>query len=244
MLASKVAAVVVGQQGTRLRVQDAVDLAESFAFHLESSKTCSDVGSDHISSLWSLNFVPLDSSFMIIIVALYIYCIFSFNFHSFQWLSWLNVFVTTLNLLSLSRMQFPWTTPIWSGNGAVNSVRTNHDLLKIRYYKEQSCKITRVKTLDAIRNCILQHSNYRVKETTRIIRSNGNWFDDSGKNLPIWKYSKWAFKLAANCHWVLVKEQILKNKNRIELVKPHPTCWTMRMMNWWWSVINPSTSSR
>lgn len=51
MLASKVAAIVVGQQGTRLRVQDAVDLAESFAFHLESSKTCSDVGSDHISSL-------------------------------------------------------------------------------------------------------------------------------------------------------------------------------------------------
>ncbi|RWR80615.1 hypothetical protein CKAN_00926300 [Cinnamomum micranthum f. kanehirae] len=50
MLASKVAAVVVGQQGTRLRVQDAVDLAESFAFHIESSKICWDVGSDHISS--------------------------------------------------------------------------------------------------------------------------------------------------------------------------------------------------
>eukprot|EP00268_Persea_americana_P057211 TRINITY_DN6838_c1_g1_i1.p1 TRINITY_DN6838_c1_g1~~TRINITY_DN6838_c1_g1_i1.p1 ORF type:complete len:516 (-),score=108.13 TRINITY_DN6838_c1_g1_i1:182-1729(-) len=50
MLASKVAAVVVGQQGTRLRVQDAVDLAESFAFQIESSKICWDVGSDHISS--------------------------------------------------------------------------------------------------------------------------------------------------------------------------------------------------
>ncbi|KAL9246403.1 hypothetical protein vseg_019942 [Gypsophila vaccaria] len=36
-LASRTAAVVVGQQGTRLRVQDAVELAESFAFHLDSS---------------------------------------------------------------------------------------------------------------------------------------------------------------------------------------------------------------
>ncbi|KAG1354282.1 putative sugar kinase slr0537 [Cocos nucifera] len=50
MLASQVAAVVVGQQGTRLRVQDACRLTESFAFHLDSSKVCSDVGSDHISS--------------------------------------------------------------------------------------------------------------------------------------------------------------------------------------------------
>ncbi|KAA8533454.1 hypothetical protein F0562_031112 [Nyssa sinensis] len=32
-LAARVAAVVVGQQGTRLRVQDAVELAESFDFH-------------------------------------------------------------------------------------------------------------------------------------------------------------------------------------------------------------------
>lgn len=51
MLASKVAAVVVGQQGTRLRVQDACTLAESFAFHLDSSMVCSDAGSDNISSL-------------------------------------------------------------------------------------------------------------------------------------------------------------------------------------------------
>ncbi|WOK93146.1 hypothetical protein Cni_G01839 [Canna indica] len=51
MLASRVAAVVVGQQGTRLRVQDACRLAESFAFHLESSNVLHDVGSDHISSL-------------------------------------------------------------------------------------------------------------------------------------------------------------------------------------------------
>ncbi|XP_077236880.1 pfkB-like carbohydrate kinase family protein [Tasmannia lanceolata] len=51
MLASRVAAIVVGQQGTRLRVQDAVELAESFEFHLKSSKICSDVGSDHISSI-------------------------------------------------------------------------------------------------------------------------------------------------------------------------------------------------
>lgn len=51
MLASCVAAVVVGQQGTRLRVQDACRLAESFTFHLESSNALSDVSSDHISSL-------------------------------------------------------------------------------------------------------------------------------------------------------------------------------------------------
>ncbi|KAK9675845.1 hypothetical protein RND81_11G035700 [Saponaria officinalis] len=36
-LAARTAAVVVGQQGTRLRVQDAVDLADSFAFHLDNS---------------------------------------------------------------------------------------------------------------------------------------------------------------------------------------------------------------
>ncbi|KAL4595676.1 hypothetical protein ACB092_12G108200 [Castanea dentata] len=50
-LASRVAATVVGQQGTRLRVQDAIELAESFAFHYDSSTIRSDVGSDHISSL-------------------------------------------------------------------------------------------------------------------------------------------------------------------------------------------------
>ncbi|KAK4384732.1 putative sugar kinase [Sesamum angolense] len=50
-LASKVASVVVAQQGTRLRVQDAVKLAKSFAFHQKSSAVWSDVGSDQISSL-------------------------------------------------------------------------------------------------------------------------------------------------------------------------------------------------
>ncbi|PON49507.1 Adenosine kinase [Trema orientale] len=51
-LAARIAATVVGQQGTRLGVQDAVKLAESFAFHLGSStgNIQSDVGSDHISS--------------------------------------------------------------------------------------------------------------------------------------------------------------------------------------------------
>ncbi|XP_043716607.1 uncharacterized sugar kinase slr0537 [Telopea speciosissima] len=49
-LAARVAAVVVGQQGTRLRVQDAVELAESFAFQINSSNVHFDVGSDHISS--------------------------------------------------------------------------------------------------------------------------------------------------------------------------------------------------
>lgn len=43
LLASRVAAVVVGQQGTRLRVQDADRLAESFAHHLDSLEFCSDV---------------------------------------------------------------------------------------------------------------------------------------------------------------------------------------------------------
>ncbi|XVF30532.1 hypothetical protein REPUB_Repub16aG0066200 [Reevesia pubescens] len=41
-LAARIAATVVGQQGTRLRVQDAIDLAESFAFNLESSSVRSD----------------------------------------------------------------------------------------------------------------------------------------------------------------------------------------------------------
>ena len=50
-LAAKVAATVVRQQGTRLSVHDAVELAESFAFHLNSSAIRSDIGSDHISSL-------------------------------------------------------------------------------------------------------------------------------------------------------------------------------------------------
>ena len=49
-LAARVAATVVGQQGTRLRVQDAVELAEHFAAHLDSSTIQSNVGSDHISS--------------------------------------------------------------------------------------------------------------------------------------------------------------------------------------------------
>ncbi|CAD6212143.1 unnamed protein product [Miscanthus lutarioriparius] len=43
LLASRVAAVVIGQQGTRLRVQDADGLAESFAHHLDSLEFCSDV---------------------------------------------------------------------------------------------------------------------------------------------------------------------------------------------------------
>ena len=43
LLASQVAAVVVGQQGTRLRVQDADRLAECFAHHLDSLEFCSDV---------------------------------------------------------------------------------------------------------------------------------------------------------------------------------------------------------
>ncbi|KAG4979278.1 hypothetical protein AAZX31_12G015700 [Glycine max] len=47
-LAAKVAATVVGQQGTRLRISDAVKLAESFEFQLDSSS----VGTDHnISSV-------------------------------------------------------------------------------------------------------------------------------------------------------------------------------------------------
>uniref|UniRef100_A0A1J3DWR1 Carbohydrate kinase PfkB domain-containing protein n=1 Tax=Noccaea caerulescens TaxID=107243 RepID=A0A1J3DWR1_NOCCA len=44
-LAATIAATVVGQQGTRLRVQDAVDLARSHAFRLNSSGVRTDVGS-------------------------------------------------------------------------------------------------------------------------------------------------------------------------------------------------------
>lgn len=52
-LASKVASIVVGQQGTRLRVQDAVELAESFSFVHEGSSIRSNttIESDHISNL-------------------------------------------------------------------------------------------------------------------------------------------------------------------------------------------------
>lgn len=53
-LASKVASVVVAQQGTRLGVQDAIKLAESFTFHHKNSARWrrSDVAaSDQISSL-------------------------------------------------------------------------------------------------------------------------------------------------------------------------------------------------
>ena len=49
-LAARVAATVVGQQGTRLRISDAVKLAESFTFQLDTSGIGSDVGSDQISS--------------------------------------------------------------------------------------------------------------------------------------------------------------------------------------------------
>lgn len=50
-LAARIAATVVGQQGTRLSVLHAGELAETFAYHLEGSSVTSDVGSDHISSL-------------------------------------------------------------------------------------------------------------------------------------------------------------------------------------------------
>lgn len=50
-IAAKVASVVVGQQGTRLTVQDAVGLAESFSVHCRNSAFWSDIGSDQISSL-------------------------------------------------------------------------------------------------------------------------------------------------------------------------------------------------
>ncbi|KAF7836544.1 putative Ribokinase [Senna tora] len=51
-IGASVAATVVGQQGTRLRVSDAVKLAESVAFQHKTSSTSfpSDVGTDHISS--------------------------------------------------------------------------------------------------------------------------------------------------------------------------------------------------
>lgn len=50
MLASRVAATVVGQQGTRLGIQDAERLAESFSSNLDFPSVNSDVESDHISS--------------------------------------------------------------------------------------------------------------------------------------------------------------------------------------------------
>ncbi|KAK6926187.1 Carbohydrate kinase PfkB [Dillenia turbinata] len=50
-LAARVAAVVVSQQGTRLGVQNAAELVQSFSFHLGGSNFRTDVGSDHISSL-------------------------------------------------------------------------------------------------------------------------------------------------------------------------------------------------
>ncbi|KAG5233031.1 fructokinase [Salix suchowensis] len=50
-LAARVAATVVRQQGTRLKVQDAVELVESFALHVEHSSISSDISSDQISSL-------------------------------------------------------------------------------------------------------------------------------------------------------------------------------------------------
>lgn len=50
-VAAKVASTVVGQQGTRLRISDAVKLAESFAFQLDTSTVRSDIGTDHISSI-------------------------------------------------------------------------------------------------------------------------------------------------------------------------------------------------
>ncbi|KAL8229606.1 hypothetical protein R6Q57_014506 [Mikania cordata] len=50
-LAARVAATVVGQQGTRLRAQDAARLVDSFAFNVKSPSLQADVGSDQISSL-------------------------------------------------------------------------------------------------------------------------------------------------------------------------------------------------
>lgn len=43
-IAAKVAATVVAQQGTRLRISDAVKLAESFEFQLDTSVVRSDIG--------------------------------------------------------------------------------------------------------------------------------------------------------------------------------------------------------
>lgn len=50
-LASRVAAVVVGQQGTRLRLQDATELAASLPFGSGGSGICLDVLSNHIPSI-------------------------------------------------------------------------------------------------------------------------------------------------------------------------------------------------
>ncbi|BAF27305.1 uncharacterized protein [Oryza sativa Japonica Group] len=50
LLASRVAAIVVAQQGTRLRVQDADRLAESFTLHLDNLEFCSDIETDHVSN--------------------------------------------------------------------------------------------------------------------------------------------------------------------------------------------------
>lgn len=50
-LAARIAATVVGQQGTRLSVRHASELAESFAYRIKSSTVGSDISSDHISSL-------------------------------------------------------------------------------------------------------------------------------------------------------------------------------------------------
>ncbi|KAF3792221.1 putative sugar kinase [Nymphaea thermarum] len=50
-LASRVAAVVVGQQGTRLRLQDATELAASLPLGSGGSGICLDVLSNHISSI-------------------------------------------------------------------------------------------------------------------------------------------------------------------------------------------------
>lgn len=52
-LAARVASTVVGQQGTRLGVQEAIVLAESFAQHhrVKNSSMLSDIPSDHVSSL-------------------------------------------------------------------------------------------------------------------------------------------------------------------------------------------------
>lgn len=52
-LAAKVASVVVGQQGTRLRIHDAIGLAESFEYQRKNSSICwsADFSSDQISSL-------------------------------------------------------------------------------------------------------------------------------------------------------------------------------------------------
>lgn len=50
-LAARIAATVVGQQGTRLGVHDALKLAESLTFNLETNTVRSDAGSDQVSSL-------------------------------------------------------------------------------------------------------------------------------------------------------------------------------------------------